>query len=641
MFKASCNSRALLFNFLCLCTGVKKPPLAPKPKLPVTTKPPIAPKPGSLSQSSVVSQTSPSTLKRPKPAVAPKPCLPKSTTSPPPAPPLKPTDPFRLSQEEQETSDDNLLHLNSRNGFLSEAGGGESDYIIPTCPCGGPEDCSRGGPQENGEEDFHGELLPNGVTETKLQELPAADKVERISKKPRDKPQRQRHLDRGPVNKETQRTEGHRGGGLERGQHEESAAGVLTETDSADSTAACDVAGNIDVPTSTAPPETSHPPDLEVPAAPSKPLPVPHPRRLKKPALVRQDGVEGSVQDQVVEEGKQEEDEPQEVEGKLSPDCGAETLNGSGSGEADVPVPPPRQTSLSPRLHRSVHSSLNKSASHSLELLSEPEGEALGKQQVEEDEEDAYGDFERYPISHSLPKQLQLGGPPPLSGSRRALSSKESPRTPPRKPQRHSMPAPPPPPICPPAPPHANTPMRELPAPPQEKPAWRFTRPCVTFFSRQMPTRSSVPPKGRAPSLGGKQRAQSFSAADLATRVHPQKRSLSFRKLLELRLSMKMLPKLLAKGGQSLDCTSVETTGGGRSLQRPTSCIEDSGICGEGVEGSVEYENVPLYEEIPEYMNLPFHGARLGWPQDPEAGESDIYEVQGPFPSCQDHQYER
>ncbi|KAG7225554.1 hypothetical protein INR49_004960 [Caranx melampygus] len=264
------------------------------------------------------------------------------------------------------------------------------------------------------------------------------------------------------------------------------------------------------------------------------------------------------------------------------------------------------------------------------------------ERRVEEDEEDGYGDFERYPITHSLPKQIKLGCHPPLANSRKAFSAEDqpSPRAPPRKPQRHSLPAPPPPSICPPAPPHANTPMRELPAPPQEKTAWRFTRPCVTFFSRQMPTRSSVPPKGRAPALGGKQRAQSFSAADLATRANSQKRGLSFRKLLELRLSVKMLPKLLAKGGQSLDCTSVDSGRGERSLERPNSCIGEADFCGDGGEGSVEYENVPLYEEIPEYMNLPFHSARLGWPHDPDAPDSDIYEVQDPYHRCQDHEYE-
>lgn len=150
-----------------------------------------------------------------------------------------------------------------------------------------------------------------------------------------------------------------------------------------------------------------------------------------------------------------------------------------------------------------------------------------------------------------------------------------------------------------------------------------------------------MPPKSRAPALGGKQRAQSFSAADLATRANSQKRSLSFRKLLELRLSVKMLPKLLAKGGQSLDCTSVESNRGERSLERPKSCAGEADICGVGGEGSVEYENVPLYEEIPEYMNLPFHSARLGWPNDPDAADSDIYEVQDPYHRCQDHEYER
>lgn len=150
-----------------------------------------------------------------------------------------------------------------------------------------------------------------------------------------------------------------------------------------------------------------------------------------------------------------------------------------------------------------------------------------------------------------------------------------------------------------------------------------------------------MPPKSRAPVLGGKQRAQSFSAADLATRANSPKRSLSFRKLLELRLSVKMLPKLLAKGGQSLDCTSVESNRGKRSLERPSSCIGEADICGEGIEGLAEYENVPLYEEIPEYMNLPFHSARLGWPHDPDAADADIYEVQDPYHRCQEHEYER
>lgn len=563
-----------------MSTGMKKPPLAPKPKLPVSTKPPIAPKPCPLSQSSLLSQRSPPALKRPKPAVAPKPCLPRSSgsSSPPVSPPSpKPAKPLCLSQEE--TLDDNLLHLNSKNGILSETGRRESDYIIPTCSCSSGE-CR---PRENGDAtesvaDLN--TLQNGLSSQEEGENQKKAPTARIiSKKPRDKPQRQRHLDRGLVNAEAQRER----------KHEESVVSdVLTEAQT-EPTSACDVAGNIlsstaessacqhQVEGSESISRTfpiSSQSDLQVPAAPSKPLPVPHPRKLKKPALVRQDGMEGFAQDQaaLVEE-RRNEPELQETEDKLSvlpssirTEDGDNQQDDSGpqrdsllvDPEADVPVPPPRQTSLSPSLHRTVRCSLNKNTSHSLDLLSQPDSEEA--QQMEADEEDGYGDFERYPISHSLPKQIKLGCHPPLVSSRRAASAEDqqSPRAPPRKPQRHSLPAPPLPSICPPAPPHASTPMRELPPPPQEKIAWRFSRPCVTFFSRQVPARSSVPPKSRAPALGGKQRAQSFSAADLATRASSsQKRSLSFRKLLELRLSVKMLPKLLAKGGQSLDRKSV------------------------------------------------------------------------------------
>ncbi|TKS90628.1 FYVE, RhoGEF and PH domain-containing protein 6 [Collichthys lucidus] len=674
------------------CSCVKKPPLAPKPKLPTTTTtstkpspPPIAPKPGLLSQSSVVSlsQPSPATLKRTKPAVAPKPCIPKSAASSPPVspPPPKPSEPLILSQESEEALGDSLSLLNSRNGILSEANNKrESDYIIHTCSCG-IEDSSRCQHLENGNtadigSDLHQELLQNGISTSGTRAQEKAEQREEkgegggTSRKTRDKPQRQRHLERVSVNREAQK---------ETVKHQESAAAepdiskadVQTEAQNSDLTdSACDVAGSIifsphessaeSFPVECkAPPSRLHP-DLQVPAAPSKPLPVPQPRKHKKPALVRQDCVEGSAQDPVAV--AEELKEMREAEGSLAglslrsegeelgpcDDPLTQKDSGLGDDETDAPVPPPRQTSLSPRLHRTMPTSLNKNTSHSLLLLSQPDSTSHkkegGEHRVEEDEEDGYGDFERYPITHSLPKQIKLGCHPPLANARKAFSAEDQqfPRAPPRKPQRHSLPAPPPPSICPPAPPHANTPMRELPAPPQEKTAWRFTRPCVTFFSRQIPTRSSVPPKSRAPALGGKQRAQSFSAADLATRADSQKRSLSFRKLLELRLSVKMLPKLLAKGGQSLDCTSVEESNRGqRSLERPKSCIGAADICGEGVEELVEYENVPLYEEIPEYMNLPFHSARLGWPHDPDADDSDIYEVQDPYHGYQDHEYER
>lgn len=627
---------------------MKKPPLAPKPKLPATAKPcppPIAPKPGLLLQSSVVSQPSPSTLKRAKPAVAPKPCIPKCNTSSPPVspPPPKPSDPATLPHEQEELLGESLSILNSKNGILSESNKWESDYIIPTCPSG-VEDSSHQH-LENGNTaeikiDLHKELLQNGVsaegvTGTRPQEI-AEHQCEggRVSKKPRDKPQRHRHLVKKEVQENTSETL--------KPPESSSLEADLSNTDAqTEASIASDVVSAL----------TAEPPQVEkdseaisgasptrlhtdhpVPAAPSKPLPVPQPRKLKKPTLVRQDGVEVGAHDQLV----REQVVPAEAEEPRRDGC--DDARG-GDDDTDAPVPPPRQTSLSPHLQRSapVPSSLDRSSAHSAAPLSQSDTASCEKdveRREDEDEEDGYGDFERYPITHSLPKQIKLGCHPPLD-TRKASSAddQQSPKAPPRKPQRHSLPAPPPPSFCPPAPPHANTPMRELPAPPQEKAAWRFS-----FFNRQMPTRSSVPPKSRIPALGGKQRAQSFSTADLVSRTDSQKRNLSFRKLLELRVSVKILPKLLAKGGQSLDCTSSEPTRGGKSTERPKSCIGEGDICGEE---DVEYENVPLYEEIPEYMNLPFHNARPGWPHDPEAADSDIYEVQDPYHSYQDHQYER
>lgn len=496
--------------------------------------------------------------------------------------------------------------------------------------------------------DLHKEVLQNGVFAEEVTGMRTEEKAEHQvekAKKPRDKPQRQRHLAKKEVQEDTPETF----------THAES-AGVETELSNTDpqteasvsppdGDSACDVS-SICPQTAEAPQvenhseaeasSTSFQSDHQVPAAPSKPLPVPQPRRLKKPALVRQDGVEGSAHHHVTRD--------QEVEGTLAglavsaeqkqdvcEDTRTQKDSHEGDDEADAPVPPPRQTSLSPRLHRSASRPLSSDtdASQAFARLSQKDTASCEKD-ADEDEEDGYGDFERYPITHSLPKQIRLGCRPPESTS---AEDQPSPKAPPRKPQRHSLPAAPPPSICPPAPPHANTPMRELPAPPQEKTAWRFT-----FFNRQMPTRSSVPPKSRVPGLGGKQRAQSFSTADLVSRTDSQKRNLSFRRLLELRVSVKILPKLLAKGGQSVDCTSAEAERGGRGSERPKSCIGEGDVCGED---DVEYENVPLYEEIPEYMNLPFHNARLGWSHDSETADSDIYEVQDPYQRYQDHEYER
>ncbi|KAM8882798.1 FYVE, RhoGEF and PH domain-containing protein 6 [Synchiropus picturatus] len=676
-----------------MSTGVKKPPLAPKPKLPVSTKPsppPIAPKPGALPHTTVSTQPSPTTFKRAKPAVAPKPCIPKSAVA---HPPQQVSGHPTISQEQNKHLEDKLSLLNSKNGMLSETGKHESDYIIPFCSCG-LQDCLQCSYPENRNENgnlFHKDESDNGIVDGLTgtsREHQSDNKAEVVAsersddkganKKPRDKPQRQRHLG---VNKDARRSDDGQETRLPADQpldrdschtcsvsgHEVAKAVPETEiSDDADFTRDSTVvslpphdpepaAADSVFAESTSPvlSLTDEHFDTEVPTAPSKPLPVPQPRKFRKPVLVRQDGVESSAQD-LVEEHKEEvtvqltEQEPAEPPHStedqkplqhLSHNSLSQQDSDVGCDESDAPVPPPRQTSLSPRLQRSTHipPTLNKNASHSLNLISQTERMIANQAQhcMEQDEEDGYGDFKRYPITHSLPKQIKLGCQVPLGSSTMALSAEDQHlmRAPPRKPQRHSLPVPPPPSICPPAPPHGDPPMRELPSPPQERAAWRFSRPCLTFFSRQMPTRSSMPPKSRAPMLGCKQRAQSFSAADLATRVSAQKRGLSFRKLLELRMSVKMLPKLLGKSGPSSDGTSMDPN---LKNSRSASSTDETDNGGESGDGSVEYENVPLYEEIPEYMNLPFHSARLGWPQDADGSDTDIYEVQDPYHRRQD-----
>lgn len=656
-----------------MSTDVKKPPLAPKPKLPVSTKlcpPPIAPKPSVLTQTPT-SQPSPSTLKRPKPAVAPKPCLLKSTILP--AVPLQPskTSGPHYTPEEYKTLEDNVPQANPKNCILSKADKEECNYTILTCSCAllacSLCKCVQNGNATEIVKDLHKDLLLNGVSsdgcssaESRLQEQRReAEVVEKggngtnVQKKPLNKPQRQKNVNKLYIKKE--RNDQDSAQSHKFCEYEHSNLDIqLTETPAIDHLLSTSASIIEDVSSSETPAQSAQKedsvkdniespslmyPDIVVPAPPSKPLPVPQPRKFKKPALVRQDSVE------ILRKKDEENSSPcfsvdPEVE-KTAPDVNwiLPSVSYVDNSESDAPVPPPRQTSLSPNFHR-VHQTLHKNTSKSLELLSQSD---YGKQveiiQTTEDEEDGYGDFARYPVTHSLPKQVKLGCHDHLQ--RRAFSAEEpplprAPRAPtPRKPQRHSLPVPPPPSCCPPAPPYKSSPMRDLPAPPLDKSVWRFSRPSVTFFNRQVPTRSSVPAKSRVPLMGGKQRAQSFSAADLTSRSDPQKRSLSFRKLIELRLSVKILPKLLTKGGQSLDCTNVESNYTEKSLERTNSCI---GNMHEDGEGSVEYENVPLYEEIPEYMNLPFHSARLGWP-DGDADDDDIYEVQESYRRCHDDDY--
>ncbi|XP_031439212.1 FYVE, RhoGEF and PH domain-containing protein 6 [Clupea harengus] len=449
-----------------------------------------------------------------------------------------------------------------------------------------------------------------------------------------------------------------------------------------------------------------------VPAPPSKPLPKPIPRRPRRVELKRQDGLDtqlthtsanthADTQTHTEVHGNSETrthtDEPlqhasirthtdknaethtdmntdthieNDVETQTQEDaevCNVETLGNHGDTDPsesiyhtpvdDVddddpasipPVPPPRQKSLSHKTSSSLDNLLEHRDARG-HAQGEEEEDGAGDDDDDNDDEDneggdegCYGDFARYPITRSLPKQIKFRCVP------RSVSAEErSPRIAPRKPQRHSMPAKHTVAL---APEHTHSPVAittfpELPAPPQDKPAWRLPLPTI-LFGRNQQSRAST---GSSQSQSVKQRARSFSSADLAARLEGSdspKRS-SFRKLLELRMSVRMLPRLLIKSSQSLDCTSAQTeiyadamkakskaglkavTNGQGMAPGNSMSPGDSSLDGQGTveeESEVEYENVPLYEEIPEYMNLPLY--RLSWNA---PLSEDVYEVQEPY----------
>ncbi|KAG7999622.1 hypothetical protein GBF38_000040 [Nibea albiflora] len=172
--------------------------------------------------------------------------------------------------------------------------------------------------------------------------------------------------------------------------------------------------------------------------------------------------------------------------------------------------------------------------------------------------------------------------------------------------------------------------MRELPSPPAEKTS-------KNIFGGIKPSRSSL----------GKQRAKSFSGADLV-RSEGQKRN-SFRKLLDLKLSVKILPKLIVKGSQSSECVandneqSVDRDQDGcqeyfkpeRKFSCPLIGVEQS-VDGDefsvGREDDVYYENIPHYEEIPDYVNVHV-GEAVASPQasftEPSTWQSTMYNDEG------------
>nr|XP_023668444.1 FYVE, RhoGEF and PH domain-containing protein 6 isoform X2 [Paramormyrops kingsleyae] len=723
-----------------MSTGVKKPPVAPKPKVIQQQKPippPIAPKPDI-----VLSHSSPAVTKKAKPAVAPKPCLPKSTASPESRPLTLKGIVLTCAQESTDTSE-NLGLLNSKNGMKTQLKS-DSDYIIRTCSCGqdGCVQCERvGNCKSTGttidQLDKQWETCQNGGMEGYITPSSPVPRIQNEPENGQDKVGNKSqvlsasfleqklkdvwvqavspntyHLKHKPQGKPIVPSKS----GIPDQNLNDTVEPNVKQMFPEKSWSDCNVKPSIDkVEDLSGHVENASERDADseqmhhrvlVPAAPQKPLPIPMPRKPRKSALLRQAGVDISSLEikeptEMVQGVTNEKSAPCDspcLSSKVlvhtqcvsySKNSGDDHKHSSPSLESAVledlkrPIPPPRRASLTPELDRASGFFLHGN-------YTQDEGGDHHWGGGFMDEVGDCGDFPPYPITRSLPKKLKLSCNLPSSVAAKVSSSTEeesSPKVAPKKPQRHSLPAsvllkkelsdeaeesgtnyedriyeeaPAEEEESDDTPKADEGEMRELPAPPTEKTIWRFPRHMVPFFIKQASRGSSTEPQRKALAFRlGKQRAKSFSSADL-DRSDGQKRS-SFRKILELKLSVKMLPKLLAKGSHSLDCTSIETeqsmdedcNGAAqdqdrtRPRERKLSCPQiaaEPDVHRDECQSGAEYENLPFYEEIPEYMNLPFLSAAgaLGgshacftWQNsssiEGDDEDGDIYEIQEPY----------
>lgn len=179
--------------------------------------------------------------------------------------------------------------------------------------------------------------------------------------------------------------------------------------------------------------------------------------------------------------------------------------------------------------------------------------------------------------------------------------------------------------------------MRDLPLPPEEK------------MNRSILT-DGIKPARRT---FGKKKAKSFSTADLICSEGLRRNS--FRKLLELKLSVRMLPKLVVRGGQSPDCAGDDNEQGvdkdqdecqNLPKQLGSNCKITCPVI--GVEQSVDgddfgtdesphhYENVRIYEEISDYINV---SSTVASSSQPSAWENKMYDDEGIYEEQEPYMY--
>ncbi|XP_040894890.1 FYVE, RhoGEF and PH domain-containing protein 6-like [Toxotes jaculatrix] len=616
-------------------SGMLKPPVAPKPILLQPQKPGRSP---STPRKEGLSLPSPGTQRRVKPALAPKPCLSKLTA----AVESKPLASKRLHQTSVSENPRTVRQLNSQNGIQQENKKPDWDYIIPICLCS-QEGChcirNTSANRDRMEKDLrtsdkgkteeNRKILPTSRAAVDSREITDTAKSKAMNANP---PQNvclqsastDTHItNHNPLqnmltldkNLKTNRPSlPHRTWSDETNGNKipQSAPGAGEDTPGSGQMSCV-------------------PQPKPVPAAPRKPIPVPLPRKPRAAVQVLQEKVEEEREETISQEGREMDVKEVKVSsvGKdsSSPSVSVPVRENkqpivlSARKTSAPPAPPPKKKPF-----LSVPEKVPTSASETLpeDVQEENQGcdssiydmETSVDKDDEEVEREVEGKDDQEAVHSNCPSRCLLNQPEISQPPAIAVATEDGVvKVPPRKPQRHNSPS-------------ACTQMkdsneqkaegkhdcvlrervmRELPLPPDEKTSRNLLTAGIT-----KPSRSSL----------GKQRAKSFSGADLIC-SEGQRRN-SFRKLLDLKLAVKMLPKMIVKGGQSPDSTvndneqSVDQDqdacqnfpkplSSERKFSYPLIGVEQS-VDGDefspGTDQAVYYENVRHYEEIPDYMNI-------------------------------------
>ncbi|XP_035013624.1 FYVE, RhoGEF and PH domain-containing protein 6 [Hippoglossus stenolepis] len=647
-------------------SGMHKPPLAPKPKLVQAQRPGVSP---STTRRAGLSLPSPGMPRRVKPVLAPKPCLSKLTSATVGTKPIASKSLHQTSVTENPCA---VGLVNSQNGIQQENKKPDWDYIIPICLCS-QENCqcvrSTAASRDKTEKE-----LQKGKSEEKRKipqtsrgvvesgERMDASKSHVMSDKPPQSASTNTHLTHHKPLQERLN--------LDKNPHTDitSSPVVNVRPSLPHSTRSDESNGNV---TPQGPPGRGPKEDALGSGQLScvtQPKPVPVPRKPRAAVLAAQEKVEEQREETMsMQEGREMNVREVKVssEGKDSAPLSVSVPVSENKQPIVLtvrkvsapPAPPPKKKPFLSAPESVPPEMLPKdvdeedlgwdSSVYEMEVSVDMENEEVDKEM--EGKEDQERVFTHCPTSSFLLNQPDISQPPAVTVAAQNVAH----RALPKKPQRHSS--------------HKTLiqrkesseekesgklgdnekrqevlprqdcvlrerAMRELPLPPDEKARRSLLPPGI-----MKPPRSSL----------GKQRAKSFSGADLVCSDTPRKNS--FRKLLDLKLSVKMLPKRKARGGQSLDCTAndneqsvdnhqdaCQNLSEHLRLERKSSCpligVEQS-VDGDDVPpGMDHYENIRHYEEIPDYENV-YVGKAGSSPGasflQPPAWQGDMYNDEG------------